>query len=122
MYASRLGRSDRCDRTEVGWLLLAPTLAHPRSSSASSRSSTSLWLAFHQWNPFGANPDMIFNGADNFRRLVFDTEFLSSLGVTLKFVFFAVLSETDRRLLPRPGLHEGVSRARRSSAPSTPCR
>ena len=37
-----------------------------------------LYVAFHQWNPFGANPYMIYNGANNFRRLVFDTEFLTS--------------------------------------------
>jgi multiple sugar transport system permease protein len=52
-----------------------------------------VWVAFHQWNPFGANPEMILTGADNFRRLVFDNEFLSSVGVTAAFVAFAVVSE-----------------------------
>ena len=52
-----------------------------------------LYLSFHQWNPFGANPYPVFIGADNFRRLVFDSEFLLSIWVTLKFAFFAVFSE-----------------------------
>lgn len=52
-----------------------------------------IWVSFHQWNPFAANPEMIFNGADNFRRLVFDAGFLASLSVTGAFVFFAVVSE-----------------------------
>ncbi|MGL4309923.1 MAG: carbohydrate ABC transporter permease, partial [Paracoccaceae bacterium] len=44
-------------------------------------------------NPFGANPDMVFNWAENYRRVVFDDQFLASLGVTAAFVIFAVLSE-----------------------------
>lgn len=52
-----------------------------------------VWLSFHQWNPFAADPGIIFNGAANYRRLVFDAGFLASLGVTVAFVFFAVLTE-----------------------------
>ncbi len=52
-----------------------------------------VWVSFHQWNPFGADPHMIYNGAANFRRLVFDAEFLHSVGITTMFVVFAVLSE-----------------------------
>ena len=76
----------------LGWILLSPTLfilflfgVVPFLYVA--------WLAFHQWNPFGANPDIVYNGAENFRRLVFDEGFLASLGVTAAFVFFAVLTE-----------------------------
>lgn len=76
----------------LGWLLLAPTLiilvlfgVVPFVYIA--------WLSFHQWNPAAVNPDIVFNGADNFRRLVFDKGFLSSMGVTMAFVFFAVTSE-----------------------------
>lgn len=76
----------------LGWILLAPTLfilflfgVVPFLYVA--------WLSFHQWNPFAADPTIIYNGAENFRRLVFDEAFLSSLGVTIAFVFFAVLSE-----------------------------
>jgi multiple sugar transport system permease protein len=52
-----------------------------------------LYVSFHQWNPFGASHEMIHNGAKNFRRLVFDKEFLLSVALTLKFAFFAVGSE-----------------------------
>jgi multiple sugar transport system permease protein len=76
----------------LGWILLSPTLfvlflfgVVPFLYVA--------WLSFHAWNPFAANPDIVYNGAENFRRLVFDEGFLASLGVTAAFVFFAVLTE-----------------------------
>jgi multiple sugar transport system permease protein len=77
---------------KVGWWLLAPTLLILGVFGILPFLYV-LFLAFHQWNPFGANPDRFFIGADNFRRLVFDGEFLLSLWVTLKFAFFAVFSE-----------------------------
>ena len=77
---------------KVGWWLLAPTLLLLGVFGILPFVYV-LFLAFHQWNPFGANPDRFFIGADNFRRLVFDGEFLLSLWVTLKFAFFAVFSE-----------------------------
>ena len=76
----------------LGWLMLAPTLILLAVFGIIPFLYV-VWVAFHQWNPFGANPEMIFNGADNFRRLVFDEAFLASVGVTGAFVFFAVLSE-----------------------------
>ncbi|EAU40260.1 putative sugar ABC transporter, permease protein [Fulvimarina pelagi HTCC2506] len=76
----------------LGWLLLAPTLVILFFFGVVPFFYV-LWLSFHQWNPFAANPDIVFNGADNFRALVFDAGFLASLGVTLAFVFFAVVSE-----------------------------
>lgn len=76
----------------LGWMLLAPTLIILGLFGIIPFLYV-IWVAFHQWNPFGANPFMIFNGADNFRRLVFDPEFLYSIGVTAAFVFFAVASE-----------------------------
>src|SRR4051812_5572564 len=76
----------------VGWLLLAPTLLILGLFGIVPFIYV-LYVAFHQWNPFGFSPDMIYNGAKNFRRLVFDKEFLFSLWVTLKFAFFAVGSE-----------------------------
>ena len=76
----------------VGWLLLAPTIAILAIFGIVPFLYV-LYVAFHQWNPFGANPYMVYNGADNFRRLVFDAEFLTSIAFTLKFAFFAVLSE-----------------------------
>jgi multiple sugar transport system permease protein len=77
---------------KVGWLLLAPTLVLLGIFGILPFIYV-LFLAFHQWNPFGANPDRFFIGGDNFRRLVFDGEFLFSIWVTLKFAVFAVLSE-----------------------------
>ena len=76
----------------VGWLLLAPTLLILGLFGIVPFIYV-LYVAFHQWNPFGFSPDMIYNGAKNFRRLVFDKEFLFSIWVTLKFAFFAVGSE-----------------------------
>ena len=76
----------------VGWLMLAPTIAILGIFGIIPFIYV-LYVAFHQWNPFGASPDMIYNGANNFRRLVFDTEFLTSIAVTIKFGFFAVVSE-----------------------------
>lgn len=80
----------RSNRT--GWLMLAPTLAILGIFGILPFLYV-LYVAFHRWNPFGASPDMVFNGAANFRRLVFDQEFLLSVGVTLQFAVFAVLSE-----------------------------
>ena len=77
---------------KVGWLLLAPTLVLLGVFGILPFIYV-LYLSFHQWNPFGANPYPFFIGANNFRRLVFDGEFLFSIWVTLKFAFFAVGSE-----------------------------
>jgi multiple sugar transport system permease protein len=77
---------------KVGWWLLAPTLLLLGVFGILPFIYV-LFLSFHQWNPFAANPDKIFIWGDNFRRLVFDAEFLLSLWVTLKFAFFAVFSE-----------------------------
>lgn len=76
----------------LGWLLLAPTLLILVLFGVVPFLYV-IWVSFHQWNPFGANPDMIPNGADNYRQLVFDAGFLASLGVTALFVLFAVASE-----------------------------
>ena len=76
----------------LGWLLLAPTLLILGLFGVFPFLYV-LWVSFHEWNPFAANPTMIFNWAENYRRLVFDAQFLASLGVTLTFVFFAVVSE-----------------------------
>jgi multiple sugar transport system permease protein len=76
----------------LGWALLAPTLVLLVLFGVFPFVYV-LWVSFHSWNPFAANPEMIANGADNFRQLVFDNGFLASLGVSLAFVFFAVTSE-----------------------------
>mgnify|MGYP001946669291 CR=1 FL=1 len=77
---------------KLGWILLAPTLIILFLFGVLPFIYV-VWVSFHQWNPFAADPTMIFNGADNFRRIVFDAAFLNSVGVTVAFVFFAVVSE-----------------------------
>lgn len=79
-------------RNRLGWLLLSPTLLILGMFGIFPFIYV-VWLSFHVWNPFAANPEKVFNWADNFRALVFDKGFLASLGVTLSFVFFAVSSQ-----------------------------
>lgn len=77
---------------KTGWLMLAPSLILLGVFGIIPFIYV-VWVAFYQWNPFGANPDMVFCWGDNFRRLVFDDGFIFSIGVTMAFVVFAVLSE-----------------------------
>lgn len=77
---------------KLGWLLLAPTILILGLFGIFPFFYV-LWVSFHEWNPFAANPEKVFNWADNYRNLVFDAQFMASLGVTVAFVFFAVLSE-----------------------------
>lgn len=53
------------------------------------------WVGFHDWNVLstGSNGDMLWTGINNYRRLVFDQDFLVSMGLTLRFVIFAIVSE-----------------------------
>ena len=76
----------------VRWLFLAPTLLILFIFGVLPFLYV-LVIGFMHWNSFAADPEMRFAGADNFRRLVFDDQFLYSLWLTLKFAFFAVLSE-----------------------------
>lgn len=77
---------------KLGWILLAPTLIVLFFFGVLPFFYV-VYVAFHSWNPFAADPNMIFNWADNFRKAVFDEQFLASLGATSAFVFFAVLTE-----------------------------
>lgn len=77
---------------KLGWLLLSPTLVILFLFGVLPFIYV-LYVAFHDWNPFAANPAMVFSGANNFRKVVVDTGFLASLGVTVAFVVFAVASE-----------------------------
>lgn len=77
---------------KIGWMLLAPTLVILGVFGILPFLYV-LYVSFHQWNPFGANPLMTYNDGNNFRRLVFDAEFLTSIRYTLKFALFAVFSE-----------------------------
>jgi multiple sugar transport system permease protein len=76
----------------VGWLFLTPTLIILFIFGVLPFLYV-LVIGFMQWNTFAADPTMRFNGVENFRRLVFDAAFLQSLWLTLKFAFFAVVSE-----------------------------
>ena len=76
----------------LGWLLLAPTMIILFFFGVVPFFYV-IWVSFHQWNPFAANPNMVFNWASNYRQVVFDAQLLASLGVTFAFVFFAVVSE-----------------------------
>lgn len=78
--------------SKIGWLLLSPTILILGLFGIFPFLYV-VWVSFHEWNPFAANPDKIFNWAANYRKLVFDAQFLASLGVTFAFVFFAVVSE-----------------------------
>lgn len=80
------------NRTKLGWLLLSPSIAILGAFGIFPFIYV-VWVSFHQWNPFAANPTKIFNWAENYRDLVFDQGFLASLSVTLAFVFFAVTSQ-----------------------------
>ena len=75
----------------LGWILLAPTLIF-KALFGIIPFLYVVWVSFQQWNPFGANPNTIYDGADNFRRLVFDGEFFFSVWITLQFVAFVVIS------------------------------
>ena len=76
----------------TGWLFLAPTI----TVLAIFGFLPFLYVAFvgfFDWNPFAANPGLVFAGVNNYRRLVFDDLFLRSIGLTLQFTFWVVLSE-----------------------------
>lgn len=77
---------------KLGWLLLSPTLFILGLFGIFPFIYV-VWVSFHEWNPFAANPEKLFNWAANYRKVVFDAQFLASLGVTMAFVFFAVVSE-----------------------------
>ena len=80
------------NRSKLGWLLLSPSLLILGLFGVFPFVYV-VWVSFHEWNPFAANPEKIFNWARNYRQLVFDSGFLASLGATLAFVFFAVTSQ-----------------------------
>ncbi len=50
-------------------------------------------VGFFDWNVFSATGEPIWAGANNYRRLVFDEEFLNSVRRTLVFTFLAVGTE-----------------------------
>ena len=65
----------------TGWLLLSPTLIILLIFGFVPFLYV-LFVGFNQWNIFSAEDGLVFNGLDNFRRLVFDQDFLNSVGLT----------------------------------------
>lgn len=76
----------------TGWLLLFPTLLILFVMGVVPFLYV-LVLGFFDWNVFAADPSVRFAGVENYRRLVFDGPFLTSIWLTLKFAFFVVVSE-----------------------------
>jgi multiple sugar transport system permease protein len=76
----------------TGWLLLFPTLLILFVMGVVPFLYV-LVLGFFDWNVFAADPTVRFAGVENYRRLVFDGPFLTSIWLTLKFAFFVVVSE-----------------------------
>lgn len=73
----------------MGWGLLAPTLIILGIMGLLPFFYV-LYVGFFDWNVFSATGDLIWAGANNFRRLVFDGDFLWSVGRTLLFTALAV--------------------------------
>ena len=76
----------------MGWGLLAPTLIILAVIGLTPFFYV-IYVGFFDWNIFSAKVGMVFAGVNNYRRLVFDDDFLSSLWRTLQFMFWAVASE-----------------------------
>ena len=76
----------------MGWGLLAPTLIILGGMGLLPFIYV-LVVGFTDWNVFSATGRPVWAGANNFRRLVFDAEFLGSMGRTLLFTAIVVISE-----------------------------
>jgi len=78
--------------TRLPWLLLSPTLIILIITGLLPFFYV-LYVGFHDWNIFSATGEMSYSGANNYRKLVFDQDFLDSLWATIQFTFWAVASE-----------------------------
>ena len=78
--------------TRLPWLLLSPTLIILIFTGLLPFFYV-LYVGFFDWNIFSATGEMIYSGASNYRKLVFDQDFLDSLWATIQFTFWAVASE-----------------------------
>ena len=79
--------------TRVGWGLVAPTLIILGLVGLLPFFYI-LYVGFFDWNLFSTDEArFVFAGVNNYRRLVFDTEFLRAVGRTVAFTFWAVGSE-----------------------------
>lgn len=78
--------------TRVGWGLLAPTLIILGFVGVVPFLYV-VYVGFFDWDIFAAKVGMVFAGVNNYRRLVFDSEYLAALGRTLQFMVWVVASE-----------------------------
>lgn len=78
--------------TRLGWGLLAPTLIVLFIVGLLPFFYV-LYIGFFDWNVFAAKAGLHWAGANNYRRLMFDTTFLKSIWNTLVFTFWVVTSE-----------------------------
>ena len=76
----------------TGWALLAPTLIILTITGLLPFFYV-LYVGFFDWNIFAADPTLQYAGANNYRRLVFDEEFLTSMWNTLRFTVWTVGSQ-----------------------------
>lgn len=76
----------------TGWVFLAPTLIILAIIGLLPFFYV-IYIGFFDWNIFSAKAGMVFAGANNYRRLVFDDDFLMSLWRTVQFMLWAVGSE-----------------------------
>jgi multiple sugar transport system permease protein len=79
-------------KQRTGWLLLVPTLVILFITGFVPFLYV-LWVGFFDWNPVSATGQMNFTGVNNFRRLMFDGDFLASLGRTVLFMVTTVTIE-----------------------------
>ncbi len=73
----------------LGWGLLAPTLLILGIMGLLPFFYV-IYVGFFDWNVFSATGSLIWAGANNYRRLVFDEQFLTSVQQTLWFTVWAV--------------------------------
>ena len=78
--------------SRMGWGLIAPTLIILAIIGLIPFFYV-IYIGFFDWNIFSAKVGMVFAGVNNYRRLVFDEDFLKALWRTLQFMFWAVASE-----------------------------
>jgi len=78
--------------TRFGWGLLAPTLIILVITGLLPFLYV-LYVSFFDWNVFAAQAGLHYTGADNYRRLVFDSSFLASVWRTLTFAIWTVSTE-----------------------------
>ena len=83
--------------TATGWLLLLPTIIVLVVMGVFPFIYV-LVISFFDWNAFAADPTMRFAGLENYRRLVFDPQFLTSLWLTLQFALLRRRQRAGGRL------------------------